>query len=164
MLWDKGYSISEISEQCGNSATTVKEHLKDYENFTNEESIRRGVDKGAKTRSQAISQWTLQGEFVATFPSTVAAAEATGIARANINRCLHKERQTAGSFYWTYENELPNITKNKQVYQYDKAGNLIAIFQTKAEAANKYNLDSGSIAKVCQGKRKTCGGYIWKEE
>ena len=163
-LWDRGYSISEISEQCGSSTTTVKDHLKDYENFSNEESIRRGINKGAKTRSQAISQWTLQGEFVATFLSTSAAADATGIVCSNISKCLHKERQTAGNFYWTYENELPNITKNKQVYQYDKAGNLIAIFQTKAEAANKYNLDSGSIAKVCQGKRKTCGGYIWKEE
>ena len=96
--------------------------------------------------------------------STVEASNETGISKQNISKCLHKERQSAGNFYWTYENELPNITKNKQVYQYDKAGNLIAVFQTKADAANKCNLDSGSIAKVCQGKRKTCGGYIWKEE
>ena len=58
-LWDEGYSISEISEQCGSSITTIKDHLKDYENFTTEESIRRGINKGAQTRSQAISQWTL---------------------------------------------------------------------------------------------------------
>ena len=58
---------------------------------------------------------------------------------------------------------MPVITK-KQVYQYDKQGNLIQTFKTKAEAAKSLNLDSGSITKVCQGKRKTCGGFIWREE
>lgn len=163
-LWDKGYSISEIAEKSGSSTTTVRDHLEDYPNYSVEESIRRGINKGAKTRSQAISQWSLQGKFIKTFISATKAAEETCISCQNINKCLHKERQSAGGFYWTHEGELPNITKNKQVYQYDKAGNLIAVFQTKAEAANKYGLDSGSIAKVCKGQRKTCGGYIWREE
>lgn len=51
----------------------------------------------------------------------------------------------------------------KKIYQYDKNNNLIKIFNTKAEAAKELNLDSGSIAKVCKGQRKTCGGFIWKE-
>jgi hypothetical protein len=163
-LWDAGCSISEISEKSGSSITTVRAHLEDYPNYSVEESIHRGINKGAKTRSQTINQWSLQGELIKTFISAAKAEEETGIACQNISKCLHKERQTAGGFYWTYEGESPDITKNKQIYQYDKAGNLIAIFKTKAEAANRYGLDSGSIAKVCKGQRKTCGGYIWKEE
>lgn len=163
-LWDDGYSISEISEKSGSSITTVRDHLEDHPNYSVEESVRRGINKGAKTRSRTITQWSLQGEFVKTFDSAAQAAKETGIIHQNISKCLRQERQTAGGFYWTYKDELPNIIKSKQIYQYDKAGNLIAIFQTKAEAANKYGLDSGSIAKVCKGQRKTCGGYIWEEK
>lgn len=35
-------------------------------------------------------------------------------------------------------------------------------FDDATEAGKKLSLDSSSILKVCQGKRKTCGGYHWK--
>lgn len=163
-LWDKGYSISEIVEKTGYSSTSIREHLLEYKNFSIEESIQRGIVKGAKSRSQAISQWNLYGEFIQTFKSTVEAEKITGISKQNICKCLHKERNKAGDFYWTYENELPKIQKQTFICQYDKQGNLIQKFKTKAEAAKALKLDSGSIAKVCKGQRKTCGGFIWKEE
>lgn len=162
-LWDEGYCISDIAEKTGYSTTSIREHLNEYKNFSKEESINRGIAKAAKSRSQAISQWNLQGGFIKTYQSAATAAKETGIIAQNIYKCLNKERETAGDYYWTFENELPVITK-KQVYQYDKNGNLIQIFKNKAEAAKTLNLDSGSIAKVCKGKRKTCGGFIWKEE
>lgn len=163
-LWDEGKSISEIQEQTGYSHTSILEHLKEYEKFSIEESILRGSQKSALSRSIAVSQWTTQGEFIKTFSSVKQAAETNNIAVQNIHKCLKKERQTAGGYYWTYENELPPKERKKQVYQYDKQGQLIQIYKNKAEAAKTLNLDSGSIAKVCQGKRKTCGGFIWKEE
>ena len=162
-LWDKGYSISEIVEKTGYSDTSIREHLYEYEKFSIEESIARGINKAAKTRSQEISQWDLQGNFIQTYQSAAVASKETNITAQNIYKCLKKERETAGNYYWTYENELPIITK-KQVYQYDKQGNLIKTFNSKAEAAKSLNLDSGSITKVCQGKRKTCGGFIWREK
>lgn len=162
-LWDEGYSIGEIVEKTGYSDTSIREHLHEYEKFSVEESISRGINKAAKTRSQEVSQWDLQGNFIQTYQSAVVASKETNITTQNIYKCLKKERETAGNYYWTYEGELPAVTK-KQVYQYDKQGNLIQIFNSKAEAAKSLNLDSGSIAKVCQGKRKTCGGFIWREE
>ena len=162
-LWDKGYSIGEIVEKTGYSDTSVREHLHEYERFSIEESISRGIEKAAKTRSQEVSQWDLQGNFIQTYQSAAVASKETNITAQNIYKCLKKERETAGNYYWTYEGELPIITK-KQVYQYNKQGNLIQIFNNKAEAAKSLNLDSGSISKVCQGKRKTCGGFIWREK
>ena len=161
-LWDNGLSISEIHEKTNYSSTSIKEHLQEYDNFSVEESIKRGQIKSALSRSTAVTRWDLQGNFIATFTSAHQAAEKTSIPNANIQKCLHGERQTAGKYYWTFENEMPNITK-KQVYQYDKNNNLIKIYNNKAEAAKELSLDSGSIAKVCQGKRKTCGSFIWKE-
>lgn len=163
-LWDSGYSISEIQKETGYSDTGIREHLLDYKNFSIEESIERGAKAAAKTRSKPISQWGLNGEFIKTYNSTVEASKYTNIPSQNINHCLHKKRLTAGNFYWTYENELPQLqSKKKMIHQYDLKGNLIKIYQTKAQAAKELNLDSGSISKVCQGKRKTCGGFIWKE-
>ena len=162
-LWDEGYSIGEIVEKTGYSDTSIREHLHEYEKFSVEESISRGINKAAKTRSQEVSQWDLQGNFIQTYQSAAVASKETNITVQNIYKCLKKERETAGNYYWTYEGELPVITR-KQVYQYDKQGNLIQTFNSKAEAAKSLNLDSGSIAKVCQGKRKTCGGFIWREK
>lgn len=163
-LWDEGYSLTEIHNQTGRSVASIREHLVDYPNFSKEESIKRGILLGAKSRSNAISQWDLNGTFIKTYESTKQAAKETNIDNQNINAVLHKKRKTAGNYYWTYENKLPIIQKKKKIYQYDKSGKLIKIFNTKAEAAKELSLDSGSIAKVCQGKRKTCGGYIWIEK
>ena len=66
-LWDKGYSISEIVEKTGYSDTSIREHLHEYDKFSIEESISRGINKAAKTRSQEVSQWDLQGNFIQTY-------------------------------------------------------------------------------------------------
>ena len=36
------------------------------------------------------------------------------------------------------------------------------IYESAGEAAKQLNLDRASIVKVCNGKRKTCGGYHWE--
>lgn len=50
----------------------------------------------------------------------------------------------------------------KQVYQYSLQGEYIATYPSAAEAARKLNLDSSTITKVCRGKNKTHGGFIFK--
>ena len=160
-LWDNGLSISEIQEKTGYSNTSIREHLQDYDNFSVDESIQRGIIKAAKSRSIPVVQWDLEGNFIKKYNNATAAERETSVPASNIHKCLIKERQKAGHFYWTNEGEMPVI--KKKIYQYDKNNNLIKIFNTKAEAAKELNLDSGSIAKVCKGQRKTCGGFIWKE-
>lgn len=108
-LWDEGKSIKEIQEQTGYSNTSIREHLLNYKKFSTKESIDRGIQKAANTKSKPVSQWTLRGQFVATYKSSQEAERITGIKSSNINKCLHKERISAGSFYWTLENELPNV-------------------------------------------------------
>ena len=59
-----------------------------------------------------------------------------------------------------WENAKKQIPKNK-VAQYDKQGNLIAIYDSVA-LAEKAVSTGKHIGQVCTGKRKTAGGYIWK--
>ena len=52
----------------------------------------------------------------------------------------------------------------KKVYQYDKSGNFIKEWPYMSLAANQLNISKGNIGEVCNGNRKTAGGFIWKYE
>lgn len=51
--------------------------------------------------------------------------------------------------------------RHRKVLQYDKYGNFIREWDTITEAETTLNI-THKIHFVCQGKGKTCGGYIWK--
>ena len=48
------------------------------------------------------------------------------------------------------------------VYQYDLNNNFIKEWPSKKEVQRQLKISPSSIAKVCQGERKTAGGFIWK--
>ena len=50
------------------------------------------------------------------------------------------------------------------VLQYDKEMSLIKRYGSIKEAANETKCGNGHIVSVCKGRRKTCGGFIWKYE
>ena len=52
--------------------------------------------------------------------------------------------------------------KSKTVGQYTYDGHLLRTFSSPTEAMHVTDVDSSSIKKVCDGKRKTAGGYKWK--
>ena len=58
-----------------------------------------------------------------------------------------------------------NLTHSiKAVEQYDRNGKFIQAFPSCRAAARNLGLDSSSITKVINGKRKTCGGFIFREK
>lgn len=57
------------------------------------------------------------------------------------------------------------VDKNKKIVnQYDLEGNFIKKWESIKSAELQLNIPNQNICKVCQGKRKTAGGYIWKYE
>ena len=50
----------------------------------------------------------------------------------------------------------------KRVGQYSLDGELLNVFVSTRKAAEELNLDSSTISKVCRGKNKTHGGFIFK--
>lgn len=57
--------------------------------------------------------------------------------------------------------KMINATK-KRVEQYDLQNNLIASYESAAEAGRQTGINSKGISLVCTGKRKTAGGFIWR--
>ena len=50
----------------------------------------------------------------------------------------------------------------RRVNQLDRNGVFVAAFATAKEAFDKTGIDSAHIRSVCQGKRKTSGGFLWE--
>lgn len=164
-LWDEGLSITDIIRITNFTTAQVRNRLEGYCNYNIEESERRGRETARKSKCKAISQWTLQGDFIATYQSGIEAEEKTGINRKAISKVLQKKSKTSGGFLWTFEGELPIIeNQREQIYQYDKENNLINTFSSCAEAARQTGLDSSTISKVCRGKLKSTGGFYWERK
>ena len=61
---------------------------------------------------------------------------------------------------------LKDCTKQPQntriVLQYDKEGNLLKEWNSAAEIRRFYGIHNSSICAVCNGKKKTAGGFHWE--
>jgi hypothetical protein len=72
-------------------------------------------------------------------------------------RCISNADNALAALYETNTN-----SSIKPINQYTKEGEFIQSFRSIREAGRKLNLDSSSITKVCKGKVKTCGGFVFK--
>lgn len=58
--------------------------------------------------------------------------------------------------------QIRSERRNKSVLQFDLEGNYIASYSSYKEAQEKTGAWYTHIGAVCNGKRATAGGYIWK--
>jgi hypothetical protein len=80
------------------------------------------------------------------------------ISQGNLGRKVSNETKKILS-----ERKKGNTNRRKTVLQYDKKGNFIKEWNSVLEAALSLNKKTGAaITEVCNGKRKSIFGYIWK--
>lgn len=60
--------------------------------------------------------------------------------------------------------KLRQTRKAKRVTQYDLEGNIIKSYRSLTLASTETGISRGAISAVCNGKRKTANGYVWKFE
>lgn len=88
----------------------------------------------------------------------------------NIGKTLSKE--TKSKISQSLKNrelsqqQIDQVTKlnAKTIYQYDNNNNLIAVWESGAEAARVIKGRRESIYRVCRGERNTYKGFIWRYE
>lgn len=143
------------------SETTIRRVLKEFNLYTNfnNQDFAKPVYQYHLTENKILNQYNSLGEA------------AKALNKNNISAikqaCEHKISQAYG-YRWKYISDNSSIQKAKsgqvkKVVQIDKNTNeIIQIFNSAKDAANKLNCDSSSIQKVCRGERKTCTGYKWK--
>lgn len=75
------------------------------------------------------------------------------------------ERQLANPNYKaTREKSLKAIheKQSKAVLQYTKQREFVAEYPSMSEASKQTKINQGKISMCCNGKRKSCGGFVWR--
>jgi len=54
------------------------------------------------------------------------------------------------------------IFHERKVIQKDTDGNIIKVHNSVSEAGKSINLTRHAVNKVCLGKNKTAGGFLWE--
>lgn len=142
------------------SETTVRRVLKEYNLYTNFNN---------QGNSREICQYDLHKDlFLNCYPSISAAAKALNKNTGTpIKEACEKKASQAYGYRWKYKDDLTPLQtavsgSTKKVAQIDiKTEKIIHIFNSAKEAGDTLKIDSSSIAKVCRGTRKTCGGFKW---
>lgn len=165
---------------------TIQEKKKREFEALPEEEKTRIIEKRKKTEERKkyrennkvpVIQMDMNGNYIKTFPSILAAAQEVDCNPSRIKRVITGERKSTHGFKWRYKNEelteKYKINENKlhgkfqQVAKLDEEGNIIDIYISAAEAARLHNIKNPfTITGVCSGKygsrRSTAAGYKWK--
>lgn len=131
-----------------------------------------------------ILQYDLSGNLLNEYSSISKITSIYNIDESNINRACNGINKTSAGYIWRYKDnplsksELRDILKrkpmskesikkralsqSKPVLQYDLQNKFIKEWVSMRKATASLGLHGGAITKVCQGKYKTTGGFIWK--
>lgn len=117
-----------------------------------------------KLKNQTVVYRYLKtGEFDFKYNSLSEAARINNTSTGNIIRAIKNESCCSG-YKWSYDygEIIPSYKKKElkpvKIAQYDKNGNLIKVWDTVSECQKVFP----ACRKVCNGTRKTTGGYIFK--
>lgn len=108
--------------------------------------------------------------IVNSFESTHEAARFLNKDNAHISDACLKKRKSAYNFLWAFKDDIKEDTDLKKffnlkpkVLQINKQTNeIIASFKSCYQAGKKLNINPSHIQRVCNGERKTTGGFKWK--
>lgn len=138
-------------------------------------AIRQTINK---TLNKQVSQYTVAGKKIKTYPSLIAAEKATGIHSVSIGRVAVGRKITAGGYAWRYGNEkTADVEKVKEehrrehrkkygqkVSQYDLAtGRRVACYPSLQDAEAATGAKATAIALVLRGIYKSAKGYFWQK-
>ncbi len=122
-----------------------------------------------KKLSKCVYQYKLDGEFVSEYPSTREAAKLCGLSHAGISRVCRGLNNHVGGFIFKYSDFIEEIkpiinpnAEKKKVVLINEFGDIIAEFESIADAARITGIDSGNISRVCNGIRKKTKNKIFK--
>jgi hypothetical protein len=111
----------------------------------------------------------ITGDIVEVYSSIVEIPEPE-FEQMKVRSVIRGDYYTHNGFFWSKSYLSPEeviVTVNtkylpKPILQLSLEGEVINLFTSMSEASQATNIRSGNISKVCNGKAKTAGGFIWK--
>lgn len=162
-----------ITSQC---KTKIYNNTKYQWRYYFENPILDYIGSSIDNSNYIIDQYDLQGNFITTYNSLLEAANTLGLNSANLTTTLQGKQKSYGGYLWCYhgdtapqpyiDNRFNHTTSSSKriVEQYSKQNELLHEYESAHEAARSINKPTcaNHITECCQGKRKTCQGYIWR--
>lgn len=160
-----GINYSSICACCRGEIT----HTKQYQwKYLYSKKIIKDISNNVKIMNKKVLQYSLNKKLLATYNSMDEASKKTNTSKSLISRACNHLANTGNGFLWRFEDEpiLPfekiKTTNMRKVAQFDKNGNLLAIYNSITEAAEKTQTNCSNLQQVCANKRKTANNFIWK--
>jgi len=158
-LWNSGYDLKKISEICKCSVETVRSHIYTIDGVQEQLVSIKYINMGTP-----ISQYTLLGDYIKTFPTIQDATREMGFGKSTLGSSLFNGYATCGGFQWRYGDSTKNIGlakgSRKAVVQLTPEGEYIKIYISLAEAERDTGVCHSNISKGCRTGYKY-GGYRW---
>lgn len=117
--------------------------------------------------SKEVIQYDNLNNIICRYPSIAEAERKTNIPASNICKALKGITSTAGTYYWSYNNEKPKVNvkpHRTSIYQIDGIGNIINKFKSIKEASIEINKHPSSIQKALDKPNRKCNNYKWVTE
>lgn len=174
-LFRDGYTTQEICEITGYHRGTV---YKSYRAMAlTEENSKRKNEQTRERCSYAVEQYTLDGQYIKTWPSATECGKEFGNQSFISAVCRQGENAlSAYGFLFKYENDPRDISEwverlknkkdsgrpKKEIEQYDSDKNLICTYESASAAATA--LGKKDKSNICAAARKgvKAYGYYWK--
>ena len=103
--------------------------------------------KAAIKRSHGVDQYTLSGEYIASYKSIAEACRITKVEQSNISDCARGNRKHSGGYLWAYHNDKPCVlARIPEYYDFSNIENSITRIPLKP------NFHSICSAKMWEGK------------
>lgn len=127
------------------------------------------LDFEAHPKEKTVHQYSIDGDYIATFDSLTHAAQAvcgrnTG---SLIGAVCRGDGCCAYGYRWSFDkvehlHEIISPKHYKKVVRIIPSTGEEKIYPTIAMAAKDNNASAPNITEVCKGRMKTCKGYYWK--
>ena len=144
------------------------------------EARKLGIVNSKLANNKQVTQYTMSGKKIKTYPSIAVAAEKTGISHSHISNRARGIEYSAGGFLWRFGKAteidikpmLDTIAKRrkenkktfgKKVTQYKLSGGRVATYPTINDAAKATGIKHTEISRVMQKIRSSAGGFYWQE-
>jgi group I intron endonuclease len=174
IYWINFYDSMKNGYNLENGGRLNKELSKETKKLmsTNNPRVWKGKFGKEHNTSKTIHQYSLKGDYIASYGSCYEAARSIGKNYKSINSCVNNSCKSAYGFQWSYEFykaiDVYYIPKKQNYYQeravnmLDNNGKVIKSFKSAADAQRELQKNKNKIFEVCKGKRKYWAGYKWE--
>lgn len=129
-----------------------------------------GGEALAKKKRKPICQYDLKGNLIAEYPGINCAARAIANKKrsSSIVDVCNGKRGTSYGYVWRYKGDafdkydVNALKQTREVLQYTLDGTFLHKHDSISDAERATSTRHSEIIRVCNGKRRTAGGYVWK--